>query len=539
MNKTYVLFPLLLALTVSTASAVDFGRYSLREGGTIPSEVALQDTANENLYRSLAERPAYYQIEVPPGEYQVVIHYLNGEKNNGSFTVEVNGQEKVTRTPCIYEVKGNKEMPKSLSARQVSFSAEAGQDGLRIRFPRPFRESYGPSQDMLMEQQYAICGLEVFGSQASIRINCGSGEDMTDADGNTWVADRELPIEEVTNVKIQLAPNDQNNEWVDIGTEMIEKLQEAGADPIVKWGGRFVRQANVLIADRSGNTYVNFGGIGLWKYGGPGEILERADDQGYASVAKGEALNPYGPGFVLFCSHGFGENSEYQALSWNGVDIQTWPLDGDFGTVDWTREGTPLIFCHPRHSEDLAISIDGGETLEVVTQQKGVTNLGALGDGVLIYTVGARSGEGAAIGIYRSEDLGATWAKVADGINCFSTANCSTILAYENRAYLQADDGLYKSEDRGKTWRKIENSPVFQGAPLPGKDDSHLLAFSKEGGFESHDYGETWQKIMPAPPESSKWLQSHRYYNFAWDVEDDIIYAYAPDSIYRYQRSDE
>jgi hypothetical protein len=67
-----------------------------------------------------------------------------------------------------------------------------------------------------------------------------------------------------------------------------------------------------------------------------------------------------------------------------------------------------------------------------------------------------------------------------------------------------------------------------------------MLAFSREGGYETFDQGETWQKIMPAPPvaEKQKWLQSHSYYNFAWDHKNDVIYAYAPDAVYRFDRQE-
>ncbi|MFW6303044.1 MAG: WD40/YVTN/BNR-like repeat-containing protein [Candidatus Sumerlaeota bacterium] len=309
-------------------------------------------------------------------------------------------------------------------------------------------------------------------------------------------------------------------------------------DPTPKWKGNYTRHSNGVFWDRSGHVYVNFAAVGFWEYGGPGGTLERVDEGKYTSVHKGESINPYGPGFVLVCSHGYNPKDSYQLLSWDGVTLETWASDGDVGACDWQQKGTAkLIFWKPRHNKILTVSEDGGKTMRQVVAKENIRNVGALGNGVLVYTMGGAADD-PSFGIFRSADKGATWEKVFDG-NMVGNVNCSPILSYDERAYLQTNKGLYKSSDRGKTWRLVETAPVFTFALQPGKDgDRHMTGLSREGVFETFDQGETWIKVAKAPPvpEKQKWLQSHDYYDFSWDFEDNVFYCSAPDSAWRYVR---
>jgi hypothetical protein len=292
-----------------------------------------------------------------------------------------------------------------------------------------------------------------------------------------------------------------------------------------------------MFYDRSGRIYMNFSGVGLWTYGGPGGTLERADGGVYTSVAKGESMNPYGPGFVLFCSHGFNPTKTYQGLCWDGKTIETWPLDADYGAVDWSSPGRiKPILSKPRHNTILIYSEDAGKNSKEVVKNPRIVNLGALGEGVLVYCLGGSTAD-ASDGIYRSADKGATWEKVSD-VNVWGAENCSTIFAYKERAYLHSPAGLLKSADRGKTWRLIPDSPAFTFSVQAGADDTHLLGLSREGVYESKDQGETWAKTAPSPPlaEKQKWIQSHNYYDFAWDHANNVVYVSAPDAAYRFVR---
>ncbi len=514
-KATFVCLFLLCASLL--AADVDYGCYLPYFGSVSNGKNAIKAEGDSTIHLVQAKCPPYYRIAAPAGNYKVVVHYLTAETNKCKFSVELNGKEAVGDTPCFMQGKKDN---RSAKPAKVSADVTVAKNGLRVRFPRTH------------DQQYAISGIEVLGDAFSFRINCGAGKRYTDKAGKTWHPDKALPFPDVS---IQLDANDTKGEWVDIGTEIVDKLNKAGADPIVKWKGHYTRHVNNVIVDRSGNTYIGLSGIGLWKYEGPGGKLYRADGCTYTSVNKGESLNPYGPGFVLFCSHGFNDKSSYQALSWDGKTIETWPSDADFGTVDWTAKPMPLIFSNPRHNTNLIISEDGGKTQVEVAKEKDIVNIGALGNNVLVYCVWDRKGKNPRRGMYRSEDKGKTWTKIADDINARGN-NCSAIFAYKNRAYLHTVKGLYKSTDYGKTWRLVPDSPPMSYGVQPAEDDTHLLGFNTEGVYESTDQGETWKKIMPPPPKGKKWLQSHSYYGFAWDHKKNVVYAFAGDSVYRYVR---
>ncbi len=521
-----VVFLSICASLALRAGEGDFGRYSVGRLGTssLAPSAQVAGTETPEIYRTQATQPVYYQAEVPDGEYRVVIHYLEAEKEKGfSFTVVSGGREVVGRTACFVRMKKD---PKKAVAAQVEFTAKAVNKRVKIRFPRKHKEKRG------WADRYAICALEILGDLFELRINCGADQDVTDRAGKVWKADRPFPMPEAT---ISLKPDDRTNEWINISTEMLNKLVAAGVEPLTKYRGFFTGFSNGMFYDRSGTVYINFAGIGLWVYEGPGGSLRRAGGERYTSVCKGESINPYGPGFVLVCSHGFNDKKAYQALSWDGTTIETWPLDGDIVAVDWSAPGKiKPILSKPRHNNILILSKDAGANSKQVAKRDHICNIGTLGDGVLIYCIGTRKGA-PDDGIYRSPDEGKTWEQVSD-ISVWADSNCSSIVACKERAYLHSPKGLLKSTDRGKNWRIVPDSPAFTYALQLAEDDSHMLGLSREGVYESTDQGETWQKITEAPPEGKKWIQSHQYYDFAWDYKNDVIYASAPNHAYRYAR---
>ncbi len=523
-----VLAVILTAFSAARGGQGDFGCYlfSAYGGAKLSDETKLAGDADPAVHRIYKRLPIYYQVQFPQGSYQVVIHYLDaGDKNTGNFKVRIDNAACTDSIECYTRRK--KDPPSQVQHKSVTCKAQVGPDGkLRIGFDFKLHWS----------TDHGITAIEVIGDPATLRINCGASQDTTDKQGRLWKADRELPFPDVT---IWLDKNDTKNQWVNISDEILRKMQRAGVEPIAKWGGRFTGGLNCMFYDRSGNVYLNMSATGLWTYGGPGGTLTRMDGGKYASVAKGWSLNPYGPGFVLFCSHGFNPREAYQALSWDGVTLETWGSDADFGVVDWQADGKiKPIFSKPRHNNILVVSTTGGDQPRKIAKQDGIENIGALGDGIWIYALGGRK-ENPTDGLYRSDDMGRTWTHVLKGVNAREGANCSTIFTYKNRSYLHTTKGLYKSTDRGRTWRLIPDSPALDYAVQPGKDDTHLVGISREEGiFESTDQGETWKKIAPPPPvaEKQQWIQSHRYYDFTWDFVNDVFYVSAPDIAYRYDR---
>jgi hypothetical protein len=532
MTRRYTIACLLAALFLTGCPAqgadteVCYGCYPFHGGSvSLLDETKLQGQADPRVHGILRGRPAYYRANVPDGAYEVTVHYLDaGKTNTGSFRTQCNGRDVAGRVGCY--VPHKKTPVDTATSKAVHFSATAKQGrGLHIRFDYETR----------WQENHAVSAIEIVGEQATLRINCGAKSPYEDPAGRVWLPDRDTAVGQAD---IQLDPDRPTNQWVEIGDEMLTKMIRAGVEPYAKWKGRFTGRLNGIFYDRSGRVYVNFAALGLWVYEGPGGRMYRADNGTFLSVAKGWSRNPYGPGFVLFCSHGFGPKSQYQALSWDGKSIETWPKDADVGVVDWQATGeVKPIFSKPRHANGIEVTRDAGRSVQEIGQAKGIYNVGALGNGVWVYATGSWSDDPNQ-GVFRSDDMGKTWTQVLRGVNCKPTSNCAGILAYEDRAYLHTSKGLYKSSDRGKTWRLIPDSPVFEYTLQPAEDDRHMLGLSKDGVFETFDQGETWKKVLPPPPvqPDQMWIQSHGYYDFTWDHVNDVIYASAPDVAWRYAR---
>jgi hypothetical protein len=526
MNLAAVMSLLALAAAASGQPKPRHGRYPFCDGARdMPDKMSIKGQADPALHRVAVHRPVYYRVDAPAGRYEVIVHYLDaGEANTGTFRVQCNGEATAPRVACYAPNKKHDVTTVEHKTTRGDVAVEAG-EGLRIRF----------DYEIDWRKNHAVTAIEVIGEQLTLRINCGGKRDYTDSAGRVWKADRELAAPEAV---INLDPDDTTGRWVEISAEILPKMIAAGVEPFAKWKGRFTGRMNGIFHDRSGRTYINFAALGLWVYEGPGGRMYRADGGKFLSVAKGWSLNPYGPGFVLFCSHGFGPRSEYQALSWDGETIETWPKDADVGAVDWQAEGkVKPIFSKPRHANGIEVTFDAGKSVKEIGEAKGIYNLGALGEGVWVYCTGSWSDDPEQ-GMFRSDDMGKTWKQVLKGINAKDGANCAAILSYENRAYWHTGKGLYKSTDRGETWKLIPDSPVFEYTLQPGKDDTHMLGLSRAGVYETLDQGRTWKKIAPAPPvqPDQMWIQSHNYYDFTWDHENDVIYASAPDVAWRWAR---
>ena len=83
----------------------------------------------------------------------------------------------------------------------------------------------------------------------------------------------------------------------------------------------------------------------------------------------------------------------------------------------------------------------------------------------------------------------------------------------------------------------VSEHPLFElgrAIQKPPAEDYEVCA----SNFEPVDQGETCKQVAPAPPvpEKQQWIQSHDYYDFAWDHVNDIFYVSAPDTAYRYDR---
>ncbi len=512
-------------LVISTSVfAQEYGRYhDLFGNDRVRDNIEIKGTDDLELYRSMADRPVYYDIAVKPGAYKVTVHYFAGDgEKDGGFTMSVDGKEVFGPTPCKTSFK--RKGADSAQAASKTATVTATDTNLRLRF-----------KQSEIRLAHAICGLEITGPDGfELRISCGSKTKYVDKNGKTWQPEVLKPIPDAT---ITTSAGAEKGKWVDIGTEILEKLEAAGVVAMPKYKKIYVWDLNVVIVDRSGNTYLNLAGLGLWQYNGPGGQVSRADKQTYTATALDYQRNPYGPGFFLFSSHGH-TGDTYQLRSLDGTPVTFGNFKGnyDYGAVDWTETPPKIVMAISHHRGKMDLSTDGGKRFKTIMQPgRQLAQVGVLPGEVLIHCFkGDRNGKSTEkTGIYRSEDLGKSWRKVSDinvGHSCFG------IPVYRDRAYIYTPQGVAISEDDGRTWTLVPGSPAFEYRILIGKTDEQLMGFNKEGGFLSTDRGKTWKKVLPPPPQAKKHNQDHHYRDFAWDVDKDVFYSFAPNSVYRYQR---
>ena len=273
----------------------------------------------------------------------------------------------------VYAAKEKaKELPSDVVAKtsEADVASKGGQ--IMVSFP------------VTTKPNWAVCGLEVIGKQATIRVNCGAKAPYTDADGHVWESDwdRRLPL---TSGEIALEKRPMpKGEWVNISDEILRKLRdELGLVPVSVWPYFFPAKDGWVVCDRSGNTYVGYLGLGLWRYDLAAGKLTKADEGKYTAEARGMclSLNPDKPGFFLMGWSGQSpdtfavrctDGSRFEGID-GGAQHNGW----DNIAVDWTAD-PPVVFVKVHHTKGMTkLSADGGKTFKQVGDDG--TNLLAVG----------------------------------------------------------------------------------------------------------------------------------------------------------------
>jgi len=149
-------------------------------------------------------------------------------------------------------------------------------------------------------------------------------------------------------------------------------------------------------------------------------------------------------------------------------------------------------------AQSLQLSKDGGKTWEKIGQRLPEDSNFSTDPIILdaktflINTAGWK--QKAKWGIYRSEDAGATWAKVSEAGPAGVALQASDGALYWQSTY---GGGLIRSTDKGKTWgtpvKAVKTNPI----ELP---DKRLAALSDSQLHVSADGGATWTKLGPPVP---------------------------------------
>ncbi len=200
--------------------------------------------------------------------------------------------------------------------------------------------------------------------------------------------------------------------------------------------------------------------------------------------------------------------------------------------VDFTDpERKTLLIGHHEQDRSIERSSDGGATWQKIGDKLPEhTNFSS--DVILFdsktYVVNAagwkqENGKQLPFGIYRTQDAGASWAKVCD---CGPSGPAA--IASDGTVYWQAlwAAGLVKSIDKGATWEKlpgpVKANPIEVGPGI-------LVAPVEKQLYRSSDAGKTWEKFGPELPFKPSGIihsvKSHAIY--AWRSteakEDNVI----------------
>ncbi len=478
------------------------------------------------VYATARCRVLHYRFPVPDGTYKVRVHFLQAAggttKNNVGLSVVANGM-KIVDNLEIY-VAGNPggpprkvELPADIVAKTSEAEVASKNGQIMVSFPVTTKPNWG------------VCGVEVIGKQATIRVNCGAKAAYTDAAGHVWESDvdRRLPL---TSGEISLDKRElPKGQWVNISDEIAQKLSdELGLVQVSVWPYFFGARGGWVVCDRSGNTFIGFQGLGLWQYDLRGGTFRKADEGKYTAEAENFCMdqNPDGPGFYLM---GWSAQhlESYAVRCLDGKGIETIAGGGghngwDNFAVDWTAN-PPVVFVKVHHTPgNTALSVDGGKTFKdpIAEDGKNFMSLGALGNGVLVKCM--QDGT-----IMRITDLGVTWAKTAQ-ITLGKKLNeyRSAMTRIGKNAYFNTGAGVYVSKDAGVTWNLIPDSPVVTQKLVAGKNAGQLLGFGGDKAYESLDEGLTWKMAI-----EKKGVQEWNY-----DPAGDVFYAKAAGSLYRYAR---
>lgn len=275
--------------------------------------------------------------------------------------------------------------------------------------------------------------------------------------------------------------------WLDVGS--IGAVEVADADPDVIYVG-------TGSADIRGNVSV---GRGTWRSGDGGETWSFVGLRDAGQVAR-IRTHPRDPNTVWLAATGqpFGPNDERGVFkSTDGGDTWRKALfhSDSVGAVD--------LALHPTDPDVLYAALWRGE-------RKPWTMIS-----------GARTG-----GIYRSDDGGETWAKLAGGLpgagadegGLVGKIGLATSAAAPDRvwAMVEAPDpraGLYRSDDRGESWALVNDDygprsrPWYYMHVYAHPTDADVVWVLNSGLYRSTDAGRSFQRVeAPHSDHHDMWI---------------------------------
>ncbi len=275
--------------------------------------------------------------------------------------------------------------------------------------------------------------------------------------------------------------------WLDVGSIGAVEVADADARIIYVGTGSSAIRGNVSV------------GRGVWRSSDRGDTWEFKGLKDVGQIGR-IRTHPRNADIVWLAATGnpFGRNPErgvFKSID-GGSTWQRTLFDSDsVGAID--------LALHPSDPDILYAALWRGE-------RKPWTMIS-----------GARVG-----GVYRSEDGGSTWTKLAGGLpgtgddegGLIGKIGLATSTAAPDRvwAMIEAPDpkaGLYRSDDRGESWTLVNDAYGPRSRPWyymhihAHPSDPNIIWALNSGLFRSRDAGETFQRVaMPHSDHHDMWI---------------------------------
>jgi photosystem II stability/assembly factor-like uncharacterized protein len=316
------------------------------------------------------------------------------------------------------------------------------------------------------------------------------------------------------------ASTTKENGWVDISTKVLAGLASQGKKP--DWPGK---TAGIAVDRVTGDVYMVIPGRGIWRSRDHGKSFRRVDGGKIGGRCEtGFALNldPKGRRLACFMLDGPSGYTLDGGKTW--AEMKGNGRGWDAGSVEWSAEEPVSIFALKHEcGGEIYTSGDMGRSWKL--KGKAFTSVGIFDAKTFVATQETERG------IFRTEDGGENWQKVAE----LQSAG-RDIRILNGVAYWASSAGLLASRDTGKTWAVQGTAVDCSFGPYFGKDEKHIVVVGKKGWFETRDCGTHWQWVAPLPPRFGVAMPGW-FLNFGWDPNANIFYASRMgEPAYRYQR---